>query len=116
MIGDILQPTHLLFILVVALLVLGPKRLPEVARSLGRGLRDFKSALNTDELRDQMISSTSTQSWTPTEQEPTAPTATPVAAEPEAASTASTEHQSSSSEASPVPEPAVSAPAPDRTS
>ncbi len=49
MIGDILQPTHLLFVLVIALLVLGPKRLPEVGRSLGRGIRDFKNALNTDE-------------------------------------------------------------------
>ena len=46
MIGDILQPTHLLFILVVALIVLGPKRLPEVGRSLGRGLRDFRSAIS----------------------------------------------------------------------
>jgi sec-independent protein translocase protein TatA len=44
---DILQPTHLLIILVVALLVLGPKRLPEAGRSLGRGLRDFKDALNS---------------------------------------------------------------------
>lgn len=49
MIGDILQPTHLLLILVVALLVLGPKRLPEVGRSLGRGLRDFRMALSTDD-------------------------------------------------------------------
>ncbi len=46
MVGDILQPTHLLFILVVALLVLGPKRLPEVGRTLGTGLRDFKAAIN----------------------------------------------------------------------
>jgi TatA/E family protein of Tat protein translocase len=45
-IGDILQPTHLLFILVVALLVLGPKRLPELARTLGSGLRDFRAAIN----------------------------------------------------------------------
>jgi sec-independent protein translocase protein TatA len=43
---DILQPTHLLFILVVALVVLGPKRLPEVARTLGNGLRDFRSAIS----------------------------------------------------------------------
>ena len=33
----------------VALLVLGPKRLPEVGRSLGKGLRDFKSALGGEE-------------------------------------------------------------------
>ena len=49
MIGDIFQPTHLLFILVVVLIVLGPKRLPETARSLGRGLRDFKAAISGDE-------------------------------------------------------------------
>jgi len=46
MVGDILQPTHLLFILVVALLVLGPKRLPEVGRTLGSGIRDFRQAIN----------------------------------------------------------------------
>jgi sec-independent protein translocase protein TatA len=46
MIGDILQPTHLIFILVVALLVLGPKRLPEVGRSLGKGIRDFRGAMS----------------------------------------------------------------------
>ena len=43
--GDIIQPTHLIFILVVALIVLGPKRLPEVGRSLGRGLRDFRQGM-----------------------------------------------------------------------
>jgi len=45
MFGDIIQPTHLLFVLAVALIVLGPKRLPEVGRSLGKGLRDFRSAM-----------------------------------------------------------------------
>jgi sec-independent protein translocase protein TatA len=49
MIGDILQPTHLLFVLVVALLVLGPKRLPEAGRALGKGIRDFRSAMSGDE-------------------------------------------------------------------
>jgi sec-independent protein translocase protein TatA len=46
MVGDLLQPTHLIFVLLVALLVLGPKRLPEVGRSLGRGLRDFRDAMS----------------------------------------------------------------------
>lgn len=46
MIGDVLQPTHLIFILVIALIVLGPKRLPEVGRSLGKGIRDFRGALS----------------------------------------------------------------------
>jgi sec-independent protein translocase protein TatA len=48
-IGDILQPTHLLFILVIALLVLGPKRLPEVGRALGKGVRDFRNAMMFDD-------------------------------------------------------------------
>lgn len=58
MVGDILQPTHLLFVLVVALLVLGPKRLPEVGRTLGAGLRDFRSAINGEstERRDEIES------------------------------------------------------------
>ena len=49
MVGDILQPTHLIFVLVIALLVLGPKRLPEVGRSLGKGLRDFRTAVSGEE-------------------------------------------------------------------
>ena len=49
MIGDILQPTHLLFVLVVALLVLGPKRLPEASRAIGKGIRDFKMAVSGEE-------------------------------------------------------------------
>jgi sec-independent protein translocase protein TatA len=40
------NPVHLLFLGGVALLVLGPKRLPEVARSLGRGLREFREAMS----------------------------------------------------------------------
>jgi sec-independent protein translocase protein TatA len=47
-VNDILQPTHLLLILIVALLVLGPRRLPEATRSIGRGIHDFKSAITGD--------------------------------------------------------------------
>jgi sec-independent protein translocase protein TatA len=61
MVGDILQPTHLLFILIVALLVLGPKRLPEVGRSLGRGLRDFRSAISGEESPEAPIPPTTSQ-------------------------------------------------------
>jgi sec-independent protein translocase protein TatA len=67
-IGDILQPTHLLFVLVVALLVLGPKRLPEVGRSLGKGLRDFKTALSGEEsipVPDEVPRQTSTDTAPP---------------------------------------------------
>jgi sec-independent protein translocase protein TatA len=52
-VGDLLQPSHLIFILVIALLVLGPTKLPEVGRSLGRGLRDFRDAISGDD-RDRI--------------------------------------------------------------
>ncbi|MGO9901145.1 MAG: twin-arginine translocase TatA/TatE family subunit [Solirubrobacteraceae bacterium] len=42
------SPVHLIFIGIVALLVLGPKRLPEMARALGHGLREFREAMNFD--------------------------------------------------------------------
>ena len=61
MVGDLLQPTHLLFVLVVALLVLGPKRLPEVGRALGRGLRDFRHAISGEDQPEQTISPATTQ-------------------------------------------------------
>jgi sec-independent protein translocase protein TatA len=37
-------PLEMMVILVVALLVLGPQRLPEVARSVGRGMRELKDS------------------------------------------------------------------------
>ena len=40
--------TELLVVLVIALIVLGPKRLPEMARNLGRGLREFRQAMSLD--------------------------------------------------------------------
>jgi sec-independent protein translocase protein TatA len=65
-IGDILQPTHLIFVLVIALLVLGPKRLPEVGRSLGKGLRDFKSAVSgEEEPHADVLNQTSVESTKP---------------------------------------------------
>ncbi len=38
-------PLELILVLIIALIVLGPARLPEVARSVGRGMREFRSAL-----------------------------------------------------------------------
>ncbi|HWY91244.1 MAG TPA: twin-arginine translocase TatA/TatE family subunit [Solirubrobacteraceae bacterium] len=43
------NPVHLLFIAVVALLVLGPKRLPGLARALGHGIREFRDAIGQGE-------------------------------------------------------------------
>ena len=44
--------TEIIVILVIALLVLGPKKLPELARSLGRGLAEFRRA--TSEVREDV--------------------------------------------------------------
>ena len=41
-----LGPGELLLILAIALVVLGPKKLPEVGRSLGKGMREFKDSLS----------------------------------------------------------------------
>jgi len=46
------SPTHILFVLIVAVLVLGPKRLPEVGRSLGAGIRGFRDSLAGEERQD----------------------------------------------------------------
>lgn len=43
------SPVHLLILLVIILLLFGAKRLPEMGRSLGRGIREFKEGLNTKE-------------------------------------------------------------------
>jgi sec-independent protein translocase protein TatA len=40
------NPVHLLFIAAVALIVLGPKRLPDLARSLGKGIREFRESIS----------------------------------------------------------------------
>jgi len=70
--GDLIQPTHLLFILVVALLVLGPKRLPEVAKSLGKGIRDFRGAMSgIEEHTSDLMSSATVHVPTPAPAEPT---------------------------------------------
>jgi sec-independent protein translocase protein TatA len=44
----LLAPSHLILLALVALLVFGPKRLPEIGRSLGHGLRGFKESVSGD--------------------------------------------------------------------
>jgi sec-independent protein translocase protein TatA len=39
-------PMEIVLVLVVALLILGPKRLPEAGRSIGRGMREFKDSIS----------------------------------------------------------------------
>ncbi len=46
MIQDLLQTQHLLVIAAVALLMFGPRKLPELGKGLGEGIRGFKAALH----------------------------------------------------------------------
>ena len=38
-------PMELVIVLIIALVIIGPKKLPDVGRSMGRGMREFKSAV-----------------------------------------------------------------------
>ena len=49
MFEGLVQPMHLLLILIVALLVFGPKNLPAIGKGLGEAIRGFKKALNEEE-------------------------------------------------------------------
>lgn len=42
------SPTHIVLLLLIALLLFGAKRLPEIGRSLGTGMREFKDSLTGD--------------------------------------------------------------------
>ena len=49
MFEGLFQPMHLLVIFGIALLIFGPKKLPELGKGIGEGIRGFKSAMKTDE-------------------------------------------------------------------
>jgi sec-independent protein translocase protein TatA len=67
-ISDLLQPTHLILVMVVALIFLGPKRLPGAGRALGQGLREFKQSIT-----GQLESHEEVQAATPDDAEPPSP-------------------------------------------
>jgi len=46
-------PMELIVVLAIALIVLGPKKLPEVGRSVGKGMREFKDAISGDHDHDE---------------------------------------------------------------
>src|SRR5271168_2710212 len=69
------NPVHILLLLLVVLLVFGAKRLPEIGRSLGEGMRGFKDSLSGDSNQHSLSSAPSTAP----------PVATPVQSAPAAA-------------------------------
>ncbi len=46
-------PMEILVVLIIALIVFGPKRIPELGRSLGKGIREFKGSVTGDNEDDE---------------------------------------------------------------
>lgn len=59
MFEGLFQPMHLLVLMVVALLVFGPKNLPGIGKGLGEAIRGFKKALNEDDADSAKLSADS---------------------------------------------------------
>jgi len=49
MFEGLFQPMHLLVIFGIALLIFGPKKLPELGKGIGEGIRGFKSAMKAED-------------------------------------------------------------------
>ena len=81
-------PMEIVIVLVIALLVFGPKKLPELGKGLGRGMRDFKRGLSgeDDGDRDEVVAATrvDTPTITTAAVAAEAPVTPPVAAQPAA--------------------------------
>jgi sec-independent protein translocase protein TatA len=67
-------PLELIVVLIIALVVFGPKRLPELGRSMGRGIREFRASISgkdddDDDQNREIESSTTSQAAEPVEGE-----------------------------------------------
>jgi sec-independent protein translocase protein TatA len=58
MFEGLFQPMHLLLIFGLALLIFGPKKLPELGKGIGESIRGFKSAMRADE--EKAVNTTNT--------------------------------------------------------
>ena len=68
-------PLELAIVLVIALVIFGPKRLPDLGRSLGRGMREFKDSISgkdddEDDLERARLETQAQQPQPPTDDEP----------------------------------------------
>lgn len=75
-----ISPVHLILLGAIALIVFGPRRLPEMARSLGRGVREFKSAVAMDDQQPPGPQPAPTPPAAPTAPESAAAAAAPASA------------------------------------
>jgi sec-independent protein translocase protein TatA len=55
MLEGLFQPTHLLVMFGIALLIFGPKKLPELGKGIGEGIRGFKAAMKAEEEKPAMM-------------------------------------------------------------
>ena len=72
-----LGPTEVIIVLILALVVFGPKKLPEMARSVGKGIREFKSSVSMDDDDRPEHASTPSTGHAPTPAPSLPPAATP---------------------------------------
>jgi len=61
MFEGLFQPLHLIVIFLIALVVFGPKKLPELGKGLGEAIRGFKKAFDGDELNDKQSQNRETE-------------------------------------------------------
>jgi sec-independent protein translocase protein TatA len=85
MLGNI-GPLEIIVVLIIALIVFGPKRLPELGNSLGKGIREFKDSVTgekeDDDVDDDVKTISASQATTtPVEQHPTTVPVEPAEAE-----------------------------------
>jgi sec-independent protein translocase protein TatA len=77
------SPTHLIILLLIVLLLFGAKRVPEIGGALGKGMRDFKSALSGDDDKPEAVSTTPVAPIAAAPEQPVAAEPTPVAPLPQ---------------------------------
>ena len=65
------SPTHLIALLLIALLLFGAKRLPEIGRSLGNGMREFKDSVTDSDRPAELPVSVEAKSTSPDKHETT---------------------------------------------
>jgi sec-independent protein translocase protein TatA len=83
------NPLHIALVLIVVLMVFGAKRLPEMGKSMGQGLRGFKDSLQGNEPAEDLTPGPMLTAAVPAPASDATPVATPVVATPVAAQSTS---------------------------
>lgn len=96
-------PLELVIILVIVLIVVGPKKLPGLGRSLGSGMREFKDSLTGDNKDEQPVISPTQLPTQPVQPAPPQPVAEPVPLQKPATGEAPAPHPAPQAPAAPAP-------------